>query len=266
MHYKFIKIATKIIESYYSHTHGRHNKEPIEHYLKTIFKVLKTGMQWSELQTPLHYTTYNKKHIKWSNDGIYKSAFDIAVKCCKLKRNEIKDLFIDSTMIKNKRGRDCIGPNIYDRYKSATKINAIVTNTGIPLSICCLKASVHDSTLTDSAINDIKIKVVGTRIIGDKGYISSNQKTILKKKKIQLITPLRSNQLRQLSEFEKLKLSNRHIVENFFSWLKNYRKIQTRTCNFKSSFNGFVYISCIDILLNKRSISMIDINKEILQQ
>lgn len=47
MHYKFIKIATKIIESYYSHTHGRHNKEPIEHYLKTIFKVLKTGMQWS---------------------------------------------------------------------------------------------------------------------------------------------------------------------------------------------------------------------------
>ena len=47
MHYKFIKIATKIIESYYSHTNGRHNKEPIEHYLKSIFKVLKTGMQWS---------------------------------------------------------------------------------------------------------------------------------------------------------------------------------------------------------------------------
>ena len=73
-------------------------------------------------------------------------------------------------MIKNKQGKDCIGSNHYvktqiylglsliwnnfiipyhDRYRSATKVNVIVTSTGIPLSINVVKANIHDSTLTD---------------------------------------------------------------------------------------------------------------------
>ena len=36
---------------------------------------------------------------------------------------------------KNKQGKDCIGANHYDRHRSATKVNVIVTSTGIPLSI-----------------------------------------------------------------------------------------------------------------------------------
>lgn len=79
-------------------------------------------------------------------------------------------------MIKNKQGKDCIGANHYDRYRSAKKVNVIVTSTGIPLSIHVVKSNIHDSILTAEAVNCLNIKVVGSRLIGDKGYINKKCK------------------------------------------------------------------------------------------
>ena len=47
-------------------TKGRHNEREIEHYIEVIYKVLRTGSQWKYINSPLHYTTYHKKFIKWN--------------------------------------------------------------------------------------------------------------------------------------------------------------------------------------------------------
>jgi len=51
----------------------------------------------------------------------------------------------------------------------------IVTATGIPLSVQIVKASVHDSSLTSRAVDEIELEIVGSRVIADKGYISEKQ-------------------------------------------------------------------------------------------
>ena len=84
-------------------------------------------------------------------------------------------------MVKNIKGKDVIGINHYDRHRSATKINVIVTSKGIPLSIQIVEANRHDASITADSVKDITLKVVGSRLIADKGYISKKQKENLKK-------------------------------------------------------------------------------------
>ena len=45
---------------------GRKNKYPLDHYIETIDYVLRTGIQWHELNAKLHYTTYHKKLLLWT--------------------------------------------------------------------------------------------------------------------------------------------------------------------------------------------------------
>ena len=40
---------------------------------------------------------------------------------------KLKNLFINSSMIKINKGKDWIGANHYDRFRNATKVNVIVT-------------------------------------------------------------------------------------------------------------------------------------------
>ena len=101
---------------------GRKNKLPIDDYLSVISYVLKTGIQWYNLREPLHYTTYHKKFIKWNKHNIFQNAFYLLLKLMKLKNildnDELKNLFVDCSMIKNVKGVDLIGSNHYDRYRN----------------------------------------------------------------------------------------------------------------------------------------------------
>ena len=161
-------------------------------------------------------------------------------------------------MIKNIKGVDAVGPNHYDRYRSATKVNVVVTATGIPLSVQIVKASVHDSSLTSRAIDEIELKIVGSRVIADKGYISEKQRIKCKKQSITLICPYRKNQKKQNTKKELMLLKDRYIVEHFFSWMKNYRKLRMRYDALVASFEGFVMLACMDIVISKRKITSLE--------
>ena len=252
-----VNIIDKLVIQSRTNPRGRRPAATTKHYLKQIMSVLRSGMQWHHLKSDLHYTTYHKTHMKWCKLGIYELAFKLSLKLAKFSRGELKNLFIDSSMIKNKQGKDCIGANHYDRYRSATKVNVIVTSTGIPLSINVVKANTHDSTLTAEAVNCLNVKVIGSRLIADKGYINNKyKKTILKSHRIKLIYPVRKNQHVKNTVLEINLLKRRSIVEHFFSWLKNYRKIQVRHDKTIMSFEGFIYLASLNILHNKRVVSL----------
>jgi len=82
-----------------------HNEKNIEHYIEIIYKVLRTGSKWKHINSPLHYTTYHKKFIKWNKSNLFQNVFYIIIKLLKYKNilnnDFLKDLYIDSTMIKN---------------------------------------------------------------------------------------------------------------------------------------------------------------------
>ncbi len=118
---------------------GRPEKLKRSEYLREILYVLKTGIQWNQLRSKLHWSSYYKKFSKWSKQQVFSTCFEILTKILKkskyLKRNSYETLYVDSSMIKNVRGRDKVGVNHYDRGRKGSKSSLIVTREGIPLNI-----------------------------------------------------------------------------------------------------------------------------------
>lgn len=240
----------RLIKLFYDKlVHRKKLKFDFVHYLDTIYYVLRNGIAWRNIKdSKCHYTTYFKFFKKLSDNNI----FYYALKSLTLFRNhkyptEFRDLFIDSTMIKNINGKDLLGKNHYDRYRKGNKITAIVNNQGIPISITLDKANKHDSKLIENAIFKSTIKISGSNLVGDKGYINPIAKDNLKTRKIKLIHPYRNNQNKKNTKSEKLLLKKRHIVENFFCWLKKYRKVTLRYDSKSKNYLAFVYFASLCI-------------------
>ncbi len=155
-------------------------------------------------------------------------------------------------MVKNINGNDFVGSNFYDRKKNGNKITVLVNSKGIPISIHLAKANTHDSQLIQDSVNGSCVKIIRSRIIGDKGYINPRVKRRLRRtNNISLIYPYRRNQASVNSTFEKNLLKKRYIVENFFSWLKKYRRVQQRYDSLSKTYLNFVYLGAIDIISKK---------------
>jgi len=248
-----------------SNTKGRPEKKDIDHYIDVIFKVVKTGIPWKSLKEDLHYSTYHKKFVKWNNLYLFENINKIILKILNSKdllfNNSSKELFIDSTMIKNINGSEFIGHNHYNRNRNGNKISIIVTKSGIPIGLKLETSNIHDINIVEDTIDNICIKIDGSKIGGDKGYISDYLKDKLKKEKnIDFITCNKRNSLRNFNtEQEKLFLKKRYIVENTNSWIKDYRRVNNRYEQKALNYEQLIYFSINNIILNKfLNLSIID--------
>ena len=200
-------------------TKGRPDKEEINHYIDVIFKVIKTGIPWKILNEKLHFSTYHKKFVKWNNLDLFENIHKIIIKLLN-NRNLLfidnKDLYIDSTMTKNINGSEFIGSYHYDRNRNGNKISIVVTKHGIPIGLKLETSNVHDVNIVNDTIDNIYIKIVGSRLGADKGYISSTLKNNLKvNKNIDLITCNKSNAKSNINTIEENNfLKGRYIIEN----------------------------------------------------
>ena len=128
MDIKLIEIFNKIINDRYKmNKHKKYYSN--EYYLINIFEMLNDINKWKTLNklksyepvlinnklAKSHYDTIRKKFIKWSNDGIFKLAFE---ECINLNsvNNDI-ELIIDSSFINNKYGIEDIALNIDNKKK-----------------------------------------------------------------------------------------------------------------------------------------------------
>lgn len=233
---------------------GRKLKRTFKHYIDNIFYVLKYGIPWRAIKnTKIHFTTYHKFFKKLVSLDIFNILFKIiSKKYYNNNKDKCKNLFIDSSMIKNINGRENLGRNHYDRNRKGNKITVLVNEFGMPVSLTVAAANTHDSKLIMSSINSSTVKIVRSRIIADKGYINARIKRKLRRSaNISLIYPYRRNQNRNNTTFEKNLLKKRHIVENFFSWLKKYRRIQQRYDCTSIIYLNFVYFGTANLMINK---------------
>ena len=125
------------------------------------------------------------------------------------------------------------------------------------------KANCHDVQLVENAVNQSKIKIIGSCLIGDKGYNSAPLKAKLKEKyNINLVYLYKKSQKAKNTANELNSLKKRHIVENVFAWLtpvfilnenecKNYRRLQIRYDMKQDTFLQFAYLGCLDLIAVK---------------
>lgn len=111
-----------------------------------------------------------------------------------------------------------------------------------------------DILLTGGQTSDITVapKLIeghaDCNVIADKGYDSNNLVESVESNNCRAVIPPRSNR-KTPRGYDRFLYKERHLVENFFSKIKEYRKVATRYDKLADVFLSFVYFAAALIWL-----------------
>jgi transposase len=117
---------------------------------------------------------------------------------------------------------------------------------GNPLSFHLTPGEAHDLEGADALMPDIKAQT----ILADKAY-DADERVIepIRATGKQAVIPPKSNR-KNPREYDQYLYKARHLIENFFARLKQYRAIATRYDKRAHNFMGAVYCAAAMIWLN----------------
>ena len=128
-----------------------------------------------------------------------------------------------------------------------TKIHLCCDADGYPLDFKVTGGEVHDSQVAPELI---ELVGTGEYLIADKGYDSDAIRDKARKHKMKPIIPKRKNAKQPNPDFDSYLYKLRHLVENMFARLKQFRSIATRYEKLARNFESMIYLACIIIHAN----------------
>lgn len=230
---------------------NRKHKLSITHKLNVIEYVLRNGVSWLSLNKSNfkgEESTYRKFFNNLCNSNIFGRAiqnFIITIP---------KQVYLDTTTILNKAGRKSdVDYCSKDRKHKGIKISTYCDNNRFLYPSVISKGNVHDVKLVEETLGkNLPPKIIA----GDKGYVSSDLKTRLRHKGIELIYPYRNykkskkvdkngRKKHKKSYMENTNeeisiLENRYKIENMFATLKQFRRLSYIYERNIKYFTGFV--------------------------
>lgn len=147
-------------------------------------------------------------------------------------------------------GRGCVEPSAHALGRSrggfSCKLHVICDGRGLPLSIGLTSGNVNDTIMLGAALTEIRVPRRGPgrprtrpeRLLGDKGYSSRANRTMLARRGIAVTIPERADQLANRRRrgsaggrpyaFNSTTYKRRNVVERCFNRFKQWRGIATR--------------------------------------
>lgn len=128
----------------------------------------------------------------------------------------------------------------------STKIHAVVDALGNPVRFHLTPGQACDLDGADVLLEQIAADI----LLADKGY-DADERVIerLQQQGKTTVIPSKRNR-KQPREYDKQLYKARHLIENFFAQLKQYRAIATRYDKLAASFLGGIYLAATVIWLN----------------
>ena len=189
-----------------------------EEALNCIFKVLRTGMQWREIQSSVSYATVFRRFQQWTNKDIFRKAYKRALLTYK-RLVPTKYYCIDSSYIKNRFGQRCVGKNHTDRGRKAIKLSIVTDQNGITYSASTLPGNQPDVTSLSSSLVHMLSSLDSVPLYADRGYDSRHNRTV------STTMGLQDRIFRRRTKTCRRTNAKRIVVENAFSWLDKYRRL-----------------------------------------
>ncbi len=129
----------------------------------------------------------------------------------------------------------------------STKIHATVDGLGNPTGFHLTAGQVHDLQGSDALMEKL---TQGFHVLADKAYDAYERvRNRLKEKGCVAVIPSRKNRKIPI-ELDTELYKARHLIENFFAKLKQYRAIATRYDKTAQNFLGAIHLAASVILLN----------------
>lgn len=115
---------------------------------------------------------------------------------------------------------------------------------GLPLRMLATPGNRNDITMAHELIEAIPTKAV----LADKGYDADHLLNAIDQKGAQAVIPSRIDRKVQRQHDTHI-YKQRHLIENLFSKLKQFRRVATRYDKLLQNFMGFVKLAAIIICL-----------------
>ena len=130
---------------------------------------------------------------------------------------------------------------------------AIADGNGLPIAISLGSGSRHDSTFVDQTLDEVTLKYLPPRLIGDKAFDSAKIVARVRDERgLALIAPRRCTTKSRKQDGRVLRrYKRRWLVERLFAWLKRYRRIGTRFERRSENYLGFLHLACIVIITTR---------------
>ncbi|MCW5291203.1 IS5 family transposase [Verminephrobacter aporrectodeae subsp. tuberculatae] len=221
-------------------------------FVEAVLYRYRAGIPWRDLPERFgDFRVVHLRHSRWSKTDVWQRIFKTLSQD---RDNEY--VMIDSTIVrahqhsagaKKKRGRtpenQAIGRS---RGGASTKIHATVDALGNPTGFLLTPGQAHDLQGADVLLKDIQADA----ILADKAYDAQDRviEPLLKAGKTVVIPP-RSKRNDQ-RDYDRHLYKARHLIENFFAKLKQYRCIATRYDKTARNFLGAVHLAASVVWLN----------------
>lgn len=228
---KKIILKTKKLKRLYSVKHPN-TKYKLDDIINDIIYVLKTGISWRSIRTPINFRTLYFHFKRFVKHDIFGRLFKKIRNNHINNNNNISDTYIiDSSFIMNICGKNKISRNKFFKNKNCNKISLITDDNGIPLSVLVNKGTVHDVTFINKHYNDLiilsKKNNIKKYLLADKAYESKKYRIKLLKYNYNLMVPKKKGAISNYY-FNKLLYKKRIKVEHTFQKIKTYRRIRNR--------------------------------------
>ena len=130
----------------------------------------------------------------------------------------------------------------------STKLHATCDALGNPTSFHLTPGHASDLTGADALLPELVQRVQA--VLADRAYDAQERVlAVLEQAGVTSVIPPRA-QRRQPRPYDKYLYQARHLIENFFAKLKQYRALATRYDKRAVSFRGAIYLAASVILLN----------------
>lgn len=207
----------------------------------------KTGIPWRDL--PKYFGDFrvvHLRHSRWSKSGVWQRIHETLAQDAD---NEY--MMIDSTIVRAHQhsagakggGQQAIGRS---RGGLSTKIHATADALGNPTGVHLTPGQAHDLEGADALLPGMQ----AATLIADKAY-DAQARVIepLEKAGKSVVIPPRSKR-KQKRTYDQHLYKARHLIENFFAKLKQYRAIATRYDKTACNFRGAIHLAASMVWLN----------------
>lgn len=128
-----------------------------------------------------------------------------------------------------------------------TKIHASCDALGNPTGFHLTAGQAHDLQGSDALLPKLMERIQA--FLADKAYDAKKRVLdLLKSAGIEIVIPPKKNR-KEMREYDEDMYEWRHLIENFFQKLKQYRAIATRYDKTASAFLGGIYLAASIIWL-----------------
>ncbi len=209
--------------------------------LSGIIWVIKHGASWRQI--PEFYgkwTTIYSRFRRWSILGIFQKI--LAFFSSKLRKRCIA--MIDSSYVKAHRTacsmRSDNKPRKLGRSHGGitSKIHLLCNADGKPMDFIISEGNRHDVKIAPNLIARNKMKC----IVADKAYNSKKIRLLLAQRHIEGCIPAKSNAKIPI-EHDRETYKKRHVIENMFARIKDWKGLALRTNRNAHTFHSFVCIA-----------------------